>query len=1166
MANPTHVNNNSRLSIASFNVKDVCANILAVQEVLKGVDLLAIQEHWLFNFEQQKLHNIDTKFVAAAKSVDDDNLVSPFQKPRGYGGVAFLWKKSIDNNITLLPDGSERVICLELNTDPTPCCLINGYLPCRGSYSNDDYKATLDEIEEIILKYCDTHMILIMGDLNASLTKKPPSSRDNLLIEFCRENDLMTDVPVADTFFHVNGVDSSQIDYFLTLRRDRHRLTYLDTPDAIDPVNVSDHAPIYAFINANFHKRKLRKRLTNAPVLDLASCKTNWTKIDKCRYRELTNDNMVTQKITNKDELLSVINNLTDTLTNASQECCGRPRKHKKSTKGLNVWNSRISSLAKHSKAVHLQWKNAGRPGKDSPIAAERKTTKRRLRAEVRRACRDRDDQHRDDIMKARSVDTKLFHKLVKLQRAEKNTPTSLLIVDGEELTDPEDICEGFRKHFNNLAVSQDYPNFSAKYKDNANTKVAEIEELSINKQDKIDPVTTEDVLKLTATFKNGKSQDCYDLTAEHLKYAGPNVIECLTNIINYIFETTYIPESLLKGILTPIPKKNKDKKLPDNYRGITVTPILCKLLEKAWLVRANPILSKKQNGMQTGFTQGKSPSNAALLVTESIAEATELKKPLYVTLLDVSKAFDVVDHEILFDELYEAGVDGDLWLMFRQFYHKPVTSIKWGKLLSQDFDIEQGVRQGGVSSAPIYKVFNNRLLNQLSEHHTNHRIGSIKIPVPTCADDSAVLSNSATDAQVALDLVDEYARNHRYKINATKSATISYGSSVQLGLEIGGEEIPYCEESMHLGVCRNTDNKLNVDYRIQLARKTMYALMGAGLHGKNGLAPHVSYHIWTTYAVPRMLYGIDATIIKSSDIAKFESFQRKMLRQFQFLPKAPPPANAAVYGLLGVKPVEAIIDTAMLTLFGNISRDLNSIERELALRQLAVKSFKSKSWFMKIRSILNKYNLMSIFDVVANPPDKNKWKSAITRAIDSYWNDRLQEDATDKSSMNHMNTNEMRVGKTHQVWSTLSTNCREITQAGVKARLLTNTYVLQSNRAKFNQYKVDDTCLLCENEPEDRCHFLLRCSALEAPRTHHLKQLMEIVVNESSAEEASIIVNNQQLTLQLILDCSHPSITSILTMSPTTIDSIERISRKLCYILHRHRSAQIKLLSENNN
>ena len=104
------------------------------------------------------------------------------------------------------------------------------------------------------------------------------------------------------------------------------------------------------------------------------------------------------------------------------------------------MWNPRISELVRRSKEVHLQWKDAGRPSNICPIATEQKDIKRQLHSEIRRSTRALTDQHYEDIMKARSEDTKLFHKLVKLQRSKTTTMTSLLVMDDDNLTDPEDI------------------------------------------------------------------------------------------------------------------------------------------------------------------------------------------------------------------------------------------------------------------------------------------------------------------------------------------------------------------------------------------------------------------------------------------------------------------------------------------------------------------------------------------------------------------------------------------------------------------------------------------------------------------------------------------------------------------------------------------------------
>ena len=212
---------------------------------------------------------------------------------------------------------------------------------------------------------------------------------------------------------------------------------------------------------------------------------------------------------------------------------------------------------------------------------------------------------------------------------------------------------------------------------------------------------------------------------------------------------------------------------MADNYRGITVTLLFSKILEKAWLLRAIPILSSNQNLLQRGFTKGVAPLNAALLVTESINEASDCKSPLYITFLDASKAFDVVDHEILLNELYLSGIDGSLWVLLRELYREPTTHVKWNNIISEEFNVLQGVRQGGVSSAPVYKSYTNRLLNNLQKHHLGHRIGTVNVSAPTCAGDIAILSNSHHDSQAAINIVEDYAASHRYTINVPKVALL---------------------------------------------------------------------------------------------------------------------------------------------------------------------------------------------------------------------------------------------------------------------------------------------------------------------------------------------------------------------------------------------------------
>jgi len=80
--------------------------------------------------------------------------------------------------------------------------------------------------------------------------------------------------------------------------------------------------------------------------------------------------------------------------------------------------------------------------------------------------------------------------------------------------------------------------------------KVQILEDLFYNNVTKIMPLSIGEVKKLIASFKNGKSPDCFNLCAEHLKYAGGESLVLVTNIINFMLDSKIIPDDLLKGIL----------------------------------------------------------------------------------------------------------------------------------------------------------------------------------------------------------------------------------------------------------------------------------------------------------------------------------------------------------------------------------------------------------------------------------------------------------------------------------------------------------------------------------------------------------------------------------------------------------------------------------------
>ena len=85
-----------------------------------------------------------------------------------------------------------------------------------------------------------------------------------------------------------------------------------------------------------------------------------------------------------------------------------------------------------------------------------------------------------------------------------------------------------------------------------------------------------------------------------------------------------------------------------------------------------------------------------------------------------------------------------------------------------------------------------------------------------------------------------------------------------------------------HLGITRNINRKPNIEEKINLGRKTAYSVMGAGFHGGGGLKPSQNGFIWSTFVVPRLLYGLEALLHTKKILSVLKGFRDSVLNKFK--------------------------------------------------------------------------------------------------------------------------------------------------------------------------------------------------------------------------------------------------------------------------------------------
>ena len=185
-------------------------------------------------------------------------------------------------------------------------------------------------------------------------------------------------------------------------------------------------------------------------------------------------------------------------------------------------------------------------------------------------------------------------------------------------------------------------------------------------------------------------------------------------SLFNAMMEMGRVPDCMKLGVLTSVFKRKGSNLDAKNYRGITITPTIAKILESE--ERIKPATAEKQNRLQLGFTEGSSPVNCLLVLEEYIRNNKGSKKPTYIAFLDAKSAFDVVNHTSLLRKVYHLGIEGTHWNLINSLHTNARTIVKWDGCLSEQFEIQQGVRQGGVLSTDLYKVYKNPLLDRLEK------------------------------------------------------------------------------------------------------------------------------------------------------------------------------------------------------------------------------------------------------------------------------------------------------------------------------------------------------------------------------------------------------------------------------------------------------------------